>query len=302
MKKQKVLFLKGIPGSGKSTYARELVDKGGWKRVNKDDLRAMLDNSNWSKKNESFVKDLRDEIILTAVDDGYSVVVDDTNIQGDHIGHITELVLDKLPHLTLKLDFETKFFDTPVQECIRRDELRENPVGKKVIRRMYDQVKDEYFPTVEHNPDLPTCIIVDIDGTLAHNDGHRSFFDYSKVYDDKVDPVIREMVNNYAIKHLDLPPENYIVIVSGRDDTCRADTERWLKDNHIIFDELHMRDHTRVNPDGSKVDDTIIKKEIYDKWIKPRYNVRFVLDDRNRVVDMWRKQGLKVLQVEEGEF
>lgn len=301
MAKQKVLFLKGIPGSGKSTYARELVDKGGWKRVNKDDLRAMLDGGKWSKKNEQFVKDLRDEIIVTALDDGYNVVVDDTNIQGDHIGHITELVLDKLPHLTLKLDFETKFFDTPVAECIRRDSLRPNPVGKKVIRRMYDLVKDEYFPKVEHNPDLPTCIIVDIDGTLAHMNG-RSPYDYTKVSEDTVDPVVRELVNSYATKNIDLPPENYIVVVSGRDDTCREDTEKWLKDNHIIFDELFMRDHTRVNEDGTKVDDTIIKKEIYDQYIKPRYNVRFVLDDRDRVVQMWRKQGLKVLQVEEGSF
>lgn len=299
MAKQKVLFLKGIPGSGKSTFARELVDKGGWKRVNKDDLRAMLDGGKWSKKNEQFVKDLRDEIIVTALDDGYNVVVDDTNIQGDHIGHITELVLDKLPHLTLKLDFETKFFDTPVAECIRRDSLRPNPVGKKVIRRMYDLVKDEYFPVLEYNPDLPTCIIVDIDGTLAHMNG-RSPYDYTKVKEDSLDEAVADLVaQTRGYKEYD---RTYVVIVSGRDDTCKQDTEEWLKDNGVEYDELYMRDHTRLNEDGTKVDDTIIKKEIYEQYIKPRYNVKFVLDDRQRVVDMWRKQGLKVLQVAEGEF
>mgnify|MGYP000964083917 FL=1 len=299
MAKQKVLFLKGIPGSGKSTFARELVDKGGWKRVNKDDLRAMLDGGKWSKKNEQFVKDRRDEIIISALDDGYNVVVDDTNIQGDHIGHITELVLDKLPHLTLKLDFETKFFDTPVAECIRRDSLRPNPVGKKVIRRMYDLVKDEYFPVLEYNPDLPTCIIVDIDGTLAHMNG-RSPYDYTKVKEDSLDEAVADLVaQTRGYKEYD---RTYVVIVSGRDDTCKQDTEEWLKDNGVEYDELYMRDHTRLNEDGTKVDDTIIKKEIYEQYIKPRYNVKFVLDDRQRVVDMWRKQGLKVLQVAEGEF
>ena len=299
MAKQKVLFLKGIPGSGKSTFARELVAKGGWKRVNKDDLRAMLDGGKWSKKNEQFVKDRRDEIIISALDDGYNVVVDDTNIQGDHIGHITELVLDKLPHLTLKLDFETKFFDTPVAECIRRDSLRPNPVGKKVIRRMYDLVKDEYFPVLEYNPDLPTCIIVDIDGTLAHMNG-RSPYDYTKVKEDSLDEAVADLVaQTRGYKEYD---RTYVVIVSGRDDTCKQDTEEWLKDNGVEYDELYMRDHTRLNEDGTKVDDTIIKKEIYEQYIKPRYNVKFVLDDRQRVVDMWRKQGLKVLQVAEGEF
>lgn len=41
----KLLVLKGLPASGKSTYAKELVNKG-WKRVNKDDLRAMIDDRN----------------------------------------------------------------------------------------------------------------------------------------------------------------------------------------------------------------------------------------------------------------
>ena len=47
----KLLILKGLPASGKSTYAKELVSKG-WKRVNKDDLRSMIDGGKWSKKNE----------------------------------------------------------------------------------------------------------------------------------------------------------------------------------------------------------------------------------------------------------
>ena len=58
----KLLMLRGLPASGKSTYAKELADKG-WIRVNKDDLRAMLNNSNWSKGNEKRVLKLRDDII-----------------------------------------------------------------------------------------------------------------------------------------------------------------------------------------------------------------------------------------------
>lgn len=300
MKKQKVLFLKGLPASGKSTYARGLVQDPNWKRVNKDDLRAMIDDGKWSRKNEKFIKDVRDETILSALDAGYNVVVDDTNLEGDHIEHITRLVDESFSLVkSSNIEFETKFFDTPVSECIRRDSLRENPVGKKVIRRMYDKVKDLYVPKIEFNPDLPTCIIVDIDGTLAHMNG-RSPYDYTKVGTDTLDETVADLVaQTRGYNEFD---RVYIVIVSGRDDTCKADTEEWLDKYEIVYDELHMRDHTKVDANGNKLDDTTIKKEIYEQFIKPRYNVKFVLDDRDRVVEMWRAQGLKVLQVNEGDF
>jgi predicted ABC-type ATPase len=61
---------KGLPGSGKTTWAKEMVSKskGSVKRVNKDDLRAMLDAGEWSKENEKFVLKVRDFIIEKALD------------------------------------------------------------------------------------------------------------------------------------------------------------------------------------------------------------------------------------------
>ena len=126
--------------------------------------------------------------------------------------------------------------------------------------------------------------------------------DYTQVHTDTVDPVVSDIVRRY--RSADPMEENplYVLIVSGRDDTCKEVTEKWLQDNHIPYDEIHMRDTNAVDEDGKKLDDRVIKKDIYDKWIKNRYNVRFVLDDRNRVVEMWRSLGLKVLQVGEGDF
>lgn len=145
------------------------------------------------------------------------------------------------------------------------------------------------------DPDLPTCIIVDIDGTLAHMDG-RSPYDYSMVHTDLVDEPIRDIVHRYYTSNRQVIPDTYVIIVSGRKDDCKESTEQWLQDNHVPYDEIHMR---RA---GDNRDDRIVKKEIYDEYIKPRFNVRFVLDDRDRVVKMWREQGLKVLQVAEGDF
>lgn len=150
--------------------------------------------------------------------------------------------------------------------------------------------------SISHNPDLPTCIIVDIDGTLAHMTD-RSPYDYTKVSTDVVDPIVAGIVRKYAQRDPNTDfPDNYIIIVSGRmGPICEAETRQWLQDNHIPYDELYMRQ-------VDQIPDTDVKKEIYDKYIKPRYNVRFVLDDRDRVVKMWRELGLKVLQVGEGDF
>ena len=131
----------------------------------------------------------------------------------------------------------------------------------------------------------------------------RSPYDYTKVSTDVVDPIVRDILYKYTQRDvMDETPPNYVIIVSGREDTCKAETMQWLDDNHIPYDEIHMRNPEAVDEQGKQLDDRIIKKSIYDEWIKNRYNVRFVLDDRNRVVDMWRSLGLKVLQVGEGDF
>ena len=55
---KKILILRGLPASGKSTFARNLLTENphAWKRLNKDELRAMLDNSVHSVPNEKFVE------------------------------------------------------------------------------------------------------------------------------------------------------------------------------------------------------------------------------------------------------
>lgn len=134
------------------------------------------------------------------------------------------------------------------------------------------------------------AIICDIDGTLAHMQ-NRSPYDWDKVGDDVVDKTIKEILRTfYSTSEYD------IILISGRDDVCKQITERWLDKNYIFYDGLYMRKHNDNRPDEA------IKKEIYDKHIKDKYDVEFVLDDRNKVVKMWRGIGLKCLQVAEGDF
>lgn len=300
----RLIMTKGLPASGKSTWAKQQVvaSHGRTKRVNKDDLRAMLDDSLWSKQNEKDILAVRDLIVEYHLSHGHDVIVDDTNLTPNH-----EATLRKIAAVNGAEFAIESFIDVPLATCIIRNAQRANPVPEKAIRSMFNTFLKKKGHVAKYqkppfDPDLPNCIIVDIDGTLAHMDG-RSPYDYSLVHTDIVDENVRDVVYRYAWRGLmDEIPETSIVIVSGRDNDCRAETESWLEANNIPYDKLYMRDPSRVDENGNKLDDTIIKRDIYNEWIKPRFNVRFVLDDRDRVVKMWRDEGLKVLQVAEGDF
>ena len=150
----------------------------------------------------------------------------------------------------------------------------------------------------EWNPDLPEAIICDIDGTLAHMTG-RSPYDYTRVMEDTPDYTILQMLHDYkkATNH-----RCKVLIVSGRDHTCRQDTLKWLNYHSVPYDELLMRDADKKDARGNKIPDYVVKYEIYNKHIRGVFNIDYVLDDRNQVVWMWRKLGLKCLQVQEGNF
>ena len=57
-----------------------------------------------------------------------------------------------------------------------------------------------------------------------------------------------------------------------------------------------------MRPENDNRQDSIVKREIFEQYIKGVYDIEFVLDDRNQVVEMWRSLGLKCLQVQEGDF
>lgn len=133
------------------------------------------------------------------------------------------------------------------------------------------------------------AVIVDIDGTLAIK-GDRGHFDWMKVGVDTPNLSIVELVKRLATHY-------EIIIFSGRDSICREITQQWLDKNRIRYLELFMR------PEGDMRKDSIVKRELYEAHVKAKYDVLFVLDDRNQVVDMWRNElGLTCLQVAPGDF
>jgi len=287
----KIILCKGLPGSGKTTWSRHMVDKHPWvyKRVNKDDLRAMLDNSRWSKDNEKFVLELRDKAIQLAVSCWKNVIVDDTNFHTKHLQRMNEIA-SAFNESWMGVEVGVKEFDTPLKECIKRDLIRMNSVGSDVIKKMYNQYlkpnqEDIYMP----DPTKPKAIIFDIDGTLAKMDG-RSPYDYSeKLLTDKVKQEVKKLCSLYR-------KDWYIILLfSWRSSTGDQWTLERLRNNWIEWDYFRSR------TEWDQSDDRIVKKTFFDEF-KDKYNIEAVFDDRDRMVELWRDLGLQCFQVDYWDF
>jgi hypothetical protein len=146
----------------------------------------------------------------------------------------------------------------------------------------------------------PDAIIVDIDGTIA-DITHRAHF---------VNTLGKKDWDSFnANMHLDAPKAEIIniikrleqtglaiLLVTGRFSKFRKVTIEWLVENDMIWNALIMR------PNNDYRSDHIIKRELYHEIIYPKFNVVGVFDDRDSVVDMWRKEGLTCLQVQKGDY
>lgn len=281
---KKVILTKGLPGSGKTTWAKELLksNPNAYKRINNDDLRKMFDNMQYSQDMEKFIKKAVDVLVLLALEEGKHVILDNTHLSESSVNRIKKLVKGKA-----EVIIEDKFLKVPLETCIKNDLKRLDSVGKDVIVRMYEQHIKKVKPIIQDKTLLP-AIIVDVDGTLAHMKD-RSPFDWDRVGEDECDDIIKGIVNSY---------DNLgtIIVMSGRDSCCRDITIKWLNDNNIAWDTLLMRE------EGDFRKDSIVKRELFDNNIKDKYYIEYILDDRNSVCDMWRDMGLKCLQVAPGNF
>lgn len=277
--------MKGLPASGKTTWSREYI-KGhpDTKRVNKDDLRQMLDNGKWSNANEKAVIKIRDSIIIETLKEGKNVIVDDTNLHDKHIARIREIAKE----CNSGIEINNTFQDISVGDCIKRDLQRQNSVGKDVIMSMYNQFLLDKTG-LKQDRSLPKAVVFDCDGTLTTGPKDRSPYEWSKVGQDDL---CQEVFNTYKL----YKEAGYkIIIFTGRDAECENETKEWLKKHGIEYD------HFDIRPLGNTENDGIIKERMIEK-ILDKYYIEVIFDDRNRVVDNWRRLGFKVYQVNEGNF
>jgi len=276
MKKNKqIIVTVGVPASGKTTWAKNFVKENpSYVKIERDDFRyGMKDISIGDRQFETFITELQYKAIHTALNNKYNVVISDTNCNLKYL----KILLEEFKY---KADVTLKFFDTPVGTCYDRDANRERSVGHGVIDKMVKGYQDVYnfietfhFPKQEFiyqptpfDDSLENCIIIDLDGTLAHANGKRGYYDWKNVGMDDVDESISKIVNFGVIY------TNKIIFLTGRSKECENETRDWLNNNCTLFPneyELLMRNSKDFRPS------TVVKKELYENFVKGKYNVTF---------------------------
>lgn len=299
----KLILVQGISGSGKTYWSKQWVEEDPEHRVrfNYDDIRCML-GKYWVPAREHLVKDIFFSGLETAMNCQYDIVIDNmSNLNPKHIKEYEDLVEAFAVMPGIKYEIEFKLFDTPVEECIRRDSLREIPIGEKVIKEQWKRYRTyiisqsiKNIPKLEQDPNLSHCIIVDMDATLCFNVTERPFFGEGAadmMIQDEPNIPVCNLVKQYCGCS-----NSAFIIITGRDESCRQATLDWLEKYHMPPTMLFMR------PAGNYCSGAEMKKRIFESEIKDKYFVDFVIDDSTKVVKMWRELGLTCLQPNEGKF
>lgn len=308
---RKIIVLIGISGSGKSTYAKDYVEKNSnTVIVSRDAIRMALFGyteetySEYYKgdisEREKIVSDFFDAQVWTALEKGLDVIADNTHLNKSYINKY-QMFGVWLQHIAFEADYDM---------CVERDAKRKKSVGEAVIAKQIKQfhklMASDYYEEIgkfnsgllrlkgeckaqEFDESKKSCLVFDLDGTLAHNNG-RSPYDYSKVYEDSIDLDIA-WISDLAKQNTDTD----VIICTGRDAICKEETKKWLTECMIAYDDLYMR------AEGDKRKDNIVKAELFNK-IQEKYNIIAIFEDRKRVVSMARELGYKVCQVDEGNF
>ena len=306
-----LVLLRGLPASGKSTWARQYVashEAGRAIRLNRDDLRRSLIDPDYRVPiytAEQRITAVQRQAARDALLAGVNVVVDDTNLRLKFAREWATLAQECGAELDVR-----DFTDVTVDQCIARDARRGGVerVGEDVIRGMHAKFlasgplgavvprEQETLTAAAYTPipGTPRAVMVDIDGTVALH-GDRSPYDPTRYHEDTPNDQVIDLIQRLAWAG---ESSVRLVFCSGRDETYRDVTERWLWDHiRLPFNtELFMR------PAGDKRNDAVVKLELFDKHIRHTYDVVCVFDDRDRVVKAWRSIGLTCLQVAEGNF
>ena len=141
----KLILCRGIQGSGKSTWAKKWAEEDPERRIrfSNDDIRNMF-GKYWVPNREKLVENAKYFVVLSAMSSGYDIVIDNMNLNPKEFEYYLDL--SRLIRDSSGINYEVSFqdFKTPLEECIKRDSLRPNPIGEEVIRNTYNKYIDFY--------------------------------------------------------------------------------------------------------------------------------------------------------------
>lgn len=280
----------------------EKVREGGYFRSNRDSIR--LENFGktgvLSFPEEDTITRVQRSQVQIALESGLNVIIDDMHLRNKYL-----VEWDRFAQKH-GATFIIHTVETPVDVCVERDSARERQVGEKIIRDMaakftrkgkFDpyvapqDIPDSVWDPVEWIEGLPETVLVDLDGTMFDLNGRDPYDVSERIRRDTPRRAVVDLVNLLSYQRIP------IHFFSGRKESARAHSEWALQQllPSYVF-SLTMR----ADDDNRK--DDIVKYEMFNEKIRGKYNVRFVLDDRDQVVKMWRAMGLDCFQVNYGAF
>lgn len=282
----KLLMMRGLPASGKSTASKDLVAQGNWVRLNRDLLREMLHFDKWTGRNEKITIDAEKILARKFLKMGINVIIDDTNMGQKHKDMWLEVAK------VCSAEMATIEKNTPLNELLEREEKRDK-VGASVIIKMALQY--EKYP----QPDKP-FVLCDIDGTIAdcthrqhlvQGEGKKDWKGFfSGMHEDTVVESTYKLLCEYEAKG------HQIIFLTARPEDYREMTEEWI--GSIIGIKpitIIMRNSGDTRPDD------VVKEQMYNTYFKDKYPVETMIDDRPVVIRMWERIGVPVVDVGKGE-
>lgn len=298
-----LLILVGPAGSGKTTWVRNYVrGRRDTRIVSRDSLRQQLFGyDDETVKDYYMEKHLHDRetcvtktqfaLIKCLLEDGSSVVVDDTNLK--------IAVIDRFVKAFKRYKITFKIFDVGLDTAIARNAARIKRVDDGVVRNQWDsfeRMKSLYDLSprapggemIEQRGDLPAAYVFDMDGTIALRKT-RHAYEWDRVKEDIVNEPVRDVY--IALRNAGFR----MIICTARDETAGDATRDWLMDNGMNFDEFYIRAASDRRPDY------VVKEEFW-RDIAKTCCIRALLDDRDQVVDHARSLGLSCFQVAYGNF
>jgi predicted kinase len=279
-----LIVLIGPAGSGKSTLARSLINDDG----DHGAATVYINQDSQGKEHLNIFKD--------AISNCKDIIVDRMNFNRQQRERYT------VP--AKQADYRVKFIvlhenkKTCLARCIARIGNHETIATEQDAQSALNLFFSKYERPLQNEADeisfrypegpKPSAIIVDLDGTLCNID-HRLHF------------VKREGRKDWKsfFEHLSKDQPNKWcrdLVSSGRPDNYQKQTQQWLDNEGLGQWDLFMRCR------GDHRDDTIAKENILDFEVLTRYTPFFFIDDRKRVVDLWRRRGYTCLACHEGEF